>query len=169
MEDPKWLVYVNLVLAVVVNFGGASFLLAALWKALDWLNSKIQYALEEAKKKTNEFSLMQQTEIDDHLWEELKYLSFSTFKTLKGSLEEMLTDGKITREEFRDKLHADVKANFKKTVSTRRQEIFRLAYKDIDATIDVLLPGVIKEAKDEARAEDVARGILEAGKAEGNS
>lgn len=169
MEDPKWLVYLNIVLGIAVKLAGTGFILSALWKAVDWIDGKVQYALEEGKKKANQFKLLQQTEIDDHLWEELKALSFSTFKTLKGSLEKMLEDGQITQEEFRTKLHADVKANFKKSVSTSRQKIFKEAYEDLDAVIDVLLPGVVKEAKAESRAEEAAKAALTAGKPEGNS
>lgn len=169
MEDPKWLVYVNLILAIVVKVGGTGFILAALWKALDWVDGKVQYALEEGKKKANEFKLLQQTTIDDNLWEELKALSYSTFKTLKESLEKMLEDGTITQEEFRERLHADVKANFKKSVSISRQKIFNNAYEDLDATIDVLLPGVVKEAKAEARVEDATKAAIEASMPEGNS
>lgn len=165
--DPKWVAYLNLALGFAVKFGLLGYVTVALWKFLDWMDGKIQHGLEEGKAKANEFRFLQHMKVDDLLFDTLKGLSFTTFKTIKGVLQAQLDEGKISPTEFRNKLHADVKENFKKAVSKAKQEVFATAYEDIDAVIDVMLPGVIKEAKAEARIEEAAKGAATAPAATG--
>lgn len=170
MEDtPQWLVYVNVALSLIAQLGGLTFLLAIMYKGLDWMDGHVQAALERGKQKANQFKYLQHTQVDDMMFDILKKLSFTTFKTLKGSLQAMLADGKISKSEFREQLHADVKANFKVAVSKGKKQLLETAYDDIDAVIDVMLPGVIKHVKDEARAEVAAEKLISATPvAEGN-
>lgn len=159
---PQWLVYVNVGIGLIAKLGGLTFLLALLYKGLDWVDGRVQYGLEEGKKKVNELKFLDQTQVDDMLFDTLKDLSFSTFKTLKGTLQKMLEDGEITQDEFREKLHADVKANFKTAVSKGKKELLAAAFDDIDAVIDVMLPGVIRTAKNETKAENAAAKVMSA-------
>lgn len=158
MEDPKWVVYINIVLALVFKLGFGGTLLAACWKLLDGIQGWVAHKLEMGKAKANEFSLLQHTQVDDQLFDILADLSFATFKNLKEGLKTKLEDGQITRDEYVSLLHDDVKKNFRAAVPKAKQEMLKAAYHDIEKVIDIKLPGVIQHVKDLAKTKSSANG-----------
>lgn len=165
-QDPKWVAYINIIIALVFKLGYGATLLAALYKGLDWIQGWAATKLEEAKAKVNEFKIMQMTQVDDQFFDILCDISYATFKNLKEDLKVSLEDGKITREEYVKLLHDDVIKNFKVSVPKAKQEMLSQAYDDLEAAIDVKLPGVIKHVKDLARAKLGSNGdVVEAAEA----
>ena len=150
-ELPKAVLYVNAFLTLAIKLGALGIVLGALWKALDWVQHKVDVALADAKEKTNQVSLFSKIQIDDLFFDTITTLSDATFQGLKKTLQAALEDGTITPEEYKIKLHDDVKERWKEGVSTAKKELLETAFGDIEKAIDAVLPAVVKKAKDAAR------------------
>lgn len=143
--------HIDHALGIALKLGVLGVVIRLLLKATDWVDAKAQEALGWAQAKTNEISLLSKTQVDDMLWETVKKLSHITFKTVKEAFKQDLADGKIDKEVYRQRLHEDLHRNFKLVVSEDKKKVFEAAYGDVRAVVDAVIPGVVKEAKDEAR------------------